>query len=224
MKNHQSCKGYSSLANLILRVIIYPAIIFLPLVASGQDITLYDYYGIDMKHYSTEIISGTSESVMAGTIYDAPYNYIHFLRVDNTGAIQDEQVYQLNHADGAVAEEAHVTDIVEDPVNGIFYITGWLVPYGATNSSIFILEVDQNGNPQNQWDIACGDNFYTTHSVFFNKNLYICGYTNDGTVTTPSFGDVNQSFVLLFDPGTPLSPVCSTYNSTVLQGTPITTL
>lgn len=172
----------------------------------------------DLKHYSTEAVSGTDDYVMAGTKYNiGDFNEIHFMYF-NVNNLLVSKTYALT---SGIQNDIRVVDIAVANAN-TFYITCLIRDNFNTRGGhdmIIVLGVDATGSIVSNATIKSAggnneyDNIYPLHSLYQNGKLFICGYVNDNASSYPAqpyYGgptggasgvDMRQAFVFKYDIG-----------------------
>lgn len=163
----------------------------------------------NFRGYSIEEVPGSNptEYVAVGTLYDRPLPGdcgLHFLYLDAAGQVIHSRKSWVNTG-STHNVSCRVVDVVAESAND-FWITLQVTDRSSSQDYIYPIRVDNFGvvNTTSGWPIQIKQgltqwqSIYPTHSLFYNSELYICGYIADGTnndippdnYTTPKQGIV----------------------------------
>jgi hypothetical protein len=183
---------------------------------------LYDNH--NLKNYATDILPGSEESVMAGTVYD--YNdplygvndAVHFLHLDRSGGVLVSTVY-ASEADESVIGVHYVSRNL-----AIIVASRMNMPAGGgiRTRQIHVIEVDPVSGAK-IYDYVIQDGSYDVYPLGTMMDgaddIYICGYqvsantTNVQNANMATVGDPKEAVIIRYQRSTNSVVFKSIYNS-----------
>jgi hypothetical protein len=182
----------------------------------------------DMKHYATDMLFPTGETVMAGTIFKytvvsggtaAVINDpgIHVLLMDNDGNTMISNIFNDYGYDERVVGVHYVNG------NDITVVASRADNTGTLSKGIEILRLDGGGNQMNNFIYNDGFNdIYPLGTLLYDPTtLYICGYQTSAMMPgfVPSFQTSKEAFVIKYNLATNEIEERKTYNWSSLWAT-----